>query len=259
MPYFDRVQRFCFFIAPARSGHSLVAHLLTAHPDVLISDELHALRYFAEGYTADQVYALIRAQNMYLQRRQRSKSGYNYSVEGTAQDDPKKHPLVIGDAKGEGSMKLLVRNQKLIDRIREEVGIPLRAIVHIRHPFDITATNIRRRQTKLSDAISIVIDIFQKLQIVVDQLREEEFMLQRQEDLIADPKGQFEKLFRFLDVEPTPEIVTACANKIWRAPHLTRKSIDWEPNERKRLIEAMRKSQFFAPYVDAHDQENAFA
>jgi hypothetical protein len=255
MPYFDRVQRFCFFVAPARSGHSIVAHLLSAHPDVLISDELNALQYFIEGYSAPQVYALIKVQDARFQRRKRMKSGYDYSVEGTAQGDEKKHPLVIGDAKGQDSMAILARNPELIDQVRAVVGVPLRVILHVRHPFDITATKMRRRETDLADATNRVIKVSQKIDKVVDRLHEEELLLQTHEELIADPKGQLEKLFRFLDVEPIPEIITACASRIWSKPNLTRKSIDWGPGERERLIEAMRQSKLFAHYCDAYDKE----
>ncbi|MCF8092759.1 MAG: hypothetical protein K9K40_09910 [Desulfotignum sp.] len=60
MPYFEKVARFCFFIATGRSGHSIIGHLLSAHPDVLISDELAALSFIEEGFSASQIYALIR-------------------------------------------------------------------------------------------------------------------------------------------------------------------------------------------------------
>ncbi len=50
MPYFDQVKRFCLFAASPRSGHSIMGHLLTAHPKVMISDELAAIGFFQEGY-----------------------------------------------------------------------------------------------------------------------------------------------------------------------------------------------------------------
>jgi hypothetical protein len=248
MPYFDRVQRFCFFIAPARSGHSIVAHLLSAHPDVLISDELNALQYFMEGYSAPQVYALIKVQDARFQRRERMKSGYDYSVEGTAQDDENKHPLVIGDAKGEGTSRILSSNPELIDCLRAEVRVPLRVFIQVRHPFDIVATRIRRRGRSLEKAVNAVIEVSRRMDEAASLLRDNERFFQRHEELIADPQGQLEEMFRFLDVEPIPDIVRACAQKIWDAPHLTHKTIDWQPDEQKRLVRALEGSKYFAHY-----------
>jgi hypothetical protein len=248
MPYFDRVQRFCFFIAPSRSGHSIVAHLLCAHPDVLISDELNALQYFSEGYTAAQVYALIKVQDMRSQNRGRKKSGYDYSVGGTAQSDEKKHPLVIGDAKGAGSAAILASDPELIQRVRAAVGVPLRVIIHVRHPFDSMATTMRRRDRDLSAVIEAAQAVSNNLEKAADLLSEDEVLFQTHEELIANPTEQFERLFRFLDVEPIPEIVNACANKIWNVPHKTRKALKWQSGQQERLVDVMGASRYFAHY-----------
>jgi len=95
MPYFNKVAKFCFFIATERSGHSIVGHLLTAHPEVLISDELNALSFIKEGFSAEQVYALIKCQDSRLQKRKRKKSGYSYWVDGTWQNVKDKHPVLL--------------------------------------------------------------------------------------------------------------------------------------------------------------------
>ena len=91
------MERCAFFVSPARSGHSIIGQLLCAHADVQVSDELAAVSLFDEGLSADQVYALIRTQDLNLQARGRAKSGYDYRVRGTAQNRADKRPRVIGD------------------------------------------------------------------------------------------------------------------------------------------------------------------
>jgi hypothetical protein len=248
MPYFDRVQRFCFFIAPGRSGHSIVGHLLTAHPEVLISDELNALEFLRRGFSASQVYGMIYFRNSRSEGRGRPKSGYDYRVKGTAQGDLDKHPLVIGDAKGSATSKLLADDESLVDRVRAAVGVPLRVFVQVRHPFDILATKLRRKECDLPSGVNQIKKIAEAMEKAAAQLDDDEKLFQTHEELIADPKAQFEKLFRFIDVEPLPEIVDACAGRIWEKPHQTRKSISWQDGEEERLVEAMRNSAFFARY-----------
>ncbi|MEZ5873901.1 MAG: hypothetical protein R3D30_03445 [Hyphomicrobiales bacterium] len=95
--------------------------------------------------TAPRGSALIRWKDLYWQRHSRIKGDYDYAVTGTAQGEgKKKHPLVIGDAKGGASSRILASDPGVIDRLRAEVGVPLRVIFHVRHPFDVMATKIRR-------------------------------------------------------------------------------------------------------------------
>ncbi|MEZ5873902.1 MAG: hypothetical protein R3D30_03450 [Hyphomicrobiales bacterium] len=54
-------------------------------------------------------------------------------------------------------------------------------------------------------------------------------------------------MFQFLDVEPIPEIVEACAAKMWKAPRKTRTALKWEGDEEARLVEDL-KTGFFARY-----------
>jgi hypothetical protein len=243
------VQRFCFFIAPARSGHSIVAHLLSAHPDVLIGDEVDALHYIKEGYSASRLYALIRWKDIYFERHKRIKSGYDYAVPHTAQGEgKKKHPLVIGAAKGGASTRILTSDPGVIDRLRAEVGVPLRVIVQVRHPFDVMATKMKRHPRSLKEAAEGIRKLASRLESAFDLVHDDEKLFQTHEALIADPKGQFERLFRFLDVEPIPEIVEACAGKIWKAPHKTRVTLQWEGNEKAHFIEELKKTRLFARY-----------
>ena len=48
-----RTKSFLLFIGYARSGHSIVASLLDAHPHVVISHELHAVHRWTEFYSVD--------------------------------------------------------------------------------------------------------------------------------------------------------------------------------------------------------------
>ncbi len=49
------LERFCFFIGYARSGHTLVATLLNAHRQVMIAHELDAIRFVRHGFRRAQL------------------------------------------------------------------------------------------------------------------------------------------------------------------------------------------------------------
>ena len=48
------INSFLLFIGYARSGHSIVASLLDAHPHVVISHELHAMKRWTEYYNVNE-------------------------------------------------------------------------------------------------------------------------------------------------------------------------------------------------------------
>ncbi|MEO0965080.1 MAG: hypothetical protein AAFY08_08160 [Planctomycetota bacterium] len=247
MAYFDRVNTFCFFVSPARSGHSIIGQLLCAHPDVVLSDELGAVTMIDEGMSADQVYALIRTQDLNLQARGRAKSGYDYRV-GAAQNRTDKQPLVMGDAKGARATSLLACDETFLPRLREAVGVPIRAIVHLRNPFDIVGSRVKRRGRKLDEAIKRVELLHAELLKAVERLGEDERLIQHHEDVIADPAGAFRRMFAFLGVKPDERAVKACAGKLWQRPRTARKQADWSADAIDRMRRLIDGNPLLAPY-----------
>jgi hypothetical protein len=248
-PYFQQVKRFCLFLSTARSGHSIMAHLLTAHPKVQISDELSAVSYFESGYSIEQVSALIKYQDYHYMKRKRKKSGYDYQVDGVWQNEYEKYPEVIGDAKGSRTTNLMGLNGQFLNHLRSTLKMPLRVIVHLRNPFDTISTRSRKRGIKLHRAVSHFIKKERIMAAAFDRLAKEERLVQRHEDVIKTPEKHFIQMFEFLGVDPMPEVVAACAGKIWERPNLTRKKIDWPKEEVDRLEQCLKKSQLFQSYL----------
>jgi hypothetical protein len=248
LPYFDEIKRFRLFAAPARSGHSIMAHLLTAHPKVMICDELGAVSYFQEGYSREQVFALIKYQDYRYQRRNRRKSGYDYKVDGLWQNVYEKHPEVIGDAKGSRTTSLLGGDEHFLDLLRSKVQMPLRVLFHLRNPYDMISTKVRKRKIGVDLAVQTFIELERNMSSAYARLKEDEKVLQRHEDVIADPKHHFAKMYQFLGVEPLPKVVDALAQKLWKKPHQTRKQIRWSKREVRQVEECISQSLFFNGY-----------
>jgi hypothetical protein len=206
MPYFINVKVFCFFVASARSGHSILAHLLSAHPKVMISDELDALSYFKEGYEVDKVYELIKNQDEKFQRRDRKKSGYSYKIDNLWQNVSVKYPEVIGDAKGARATSLLSTDKDFLEDLRQKTGVNIRAIFCLRNPFDVIATKKIRRDTSLDTAIDEYRNNALGMVSAHSQFRDEELMVLYHEELINDPESHFSRLFSYIEVEPLGDV-----------------------------------------------------
>ena len=250
MDFFKNVRTFSFFLAPSRSGHSVVAHLLSAHPDVMFSDELDALMWFDEGFRADQVYTLIKFQNYRYGKRGRRKSGYSYQVESSWQYQWGKQPQVIGDSKGRQSSRLLASKHSLLEKIRNEVRVELRIFVQARHPYRIVASEMRNRHWSLSAAIGNVIRDIQEIESIVQKTSVLEQRVQYHEDILANPGKSMDQMFNFLDVWPDENVIKLCANKIRTAPKLSRKAFSDRPMQLEELDRAMQDSSIFRRYCE---------
>jgi len=250
-PYFDRARTFMLFLSTSRSGHSIMAHLLNAHPEVLICDELGAISYFKAGFTKDQVFSLIKYQDYIHICKNRKKGGYNYKVDGFWQNSFDKHPVVLGDAKGARSIRLFGCNDDcFLDELRKKLQMPIRVIVHIRNPFDAITTQVRKRGVSLQKAVTSFIERERMITVASKRFCEEERLVQRHEDVIAEPEIHFARMFSFMGVKPLPEIVAACASKIWKKPNITRTKIDWPEEEVFRLKACLQQSHLFRDYLD---------
>jgi len=249
LPYFGDVQRFLLFAAPPRSGHSVVGHLLSAHPKVLISDELGAISYFREGYSASQVYALIKHQDWRLHQRKRQKSGYDYTVKGGWQGVYEKYPQVIGDAKGARSITILGEDPKFLESVRSAVGVPLRVLFHLRNPYDIVATKVRKRGITLDWAVTAMENQSRHMRALSSALDPDEYLLQYHEDMVKEPRLHFERMFDFIGVKRRPDITQACADKIWGEVNVTRNRIAWDEESLDRMRRVIDQEPLFLRYT----------
>jgi len=99
----------------------------------------------------------------------------------------------------------------------------------------------------LSSAIEQFVKLYSEMDLAYSYLADEEKIIQRHEDLIADPQTHFVRMFEFLGVDPLQQVIDACANKIWQKPNKTRDKINWSEND---LIKCSPK-RLFEFYADS--------
>ena len=113
---FGDLKTYCMFVGYPRSGHSLVGSILDAHPNMVISHELNALKYLEKGFTRRQLYYLILTNSRRFNMVGRAHEGYVYHVPNQWNSKFSKL-LVLGDKMG-GSEEVLIeenKNHNLLD------------------------------------------------------------------------------------------------------------------------------------------------
>ncbi|MCI0710673.1 MAG: hypothetical protein L0154_10980, partial [Chloroflexi bacterium] len=150
---FQDVNTFVIFIGYPRSGHSLVGSLLDAHPNAIISHELHALKRLHRGYSQEQLFYLIYQNSRDNARKGREETGYSYLVPGQWQGKYTQLKI-IGDKKGGKTAELLAAYPQMLNELFRTIKHPIKFIHVLRNPFDnITSMILRGEDTRFDTAI----------------------------------------------------------------------------------------------------------
>jgi hypothetical protein len=237
---FNDVRAYCLFLGHGRSGHSVVGAMLDAHPDIILSDELDALKYIGMGFSRNQLLALSAKVAADQARSHRQKSGrggltYSYFVPGQWQGRSTR-PRVIGDSRAAGAIKRLARDSQLLGRLRSLMtGIDLRFVQVVRNPYDTIATMMLRRGRSFDNAFEEYFRNWDAVSAVRERLHPDELLVVRHEALLADPKGELRRLCSYLKVESEEGYLEACSAILYPSPSRSRDSVAWLPGQRARV------------------------
>ncbi|MGD8375380.1 MAG: hypothetical protein PVF68_04500 [Acidobacteriota bacterium] len=250
---FADVRTYCQFLGYPRTGHTLICALLTAHPDVVISNELGALGLIRHGFRRGQVYSLILERDRRFVRDGCRFQGYDYRVPGGAQGRFRRLQ-VIGDKDGARDATRLRRHPELLGRLLGTVGIPVRVLHVVRNPYDILTTGIRRREergeaTSLEEAMGWGVQSMEMVERVMGSLPEGSVHTIRLEDLTAEPVPILEGICRHIGVPAGPDYLERCSRLVFPRPRKTRDSGVWTADRVDRVkTEMIDRFGFLAGY-----------
>ena len=249
-PAFADVERFCFFIGYARSGHTLIATLLNAHPEVVVAHELDAVRYVRHRFGRTQLFSLLLLRDQQFGSIGRTWSGYQYEVPAQFQGQFDRL-RVIGDKRARSSVLQIARRPQLLDRFRRVVKAPIRVIHVTRNPFDNIATEVRRHNMSLTQGIEWYEQICQAVDLVRPMLDPEELVDVSYETFARDPRTGLAGLCGFLGVEAEPSYLDACAGIVWPTTKRTRDAIPWTGGERRAVERLIERYDVLSSYTFA--------
>jgi hypothetical protein len=246
------VATYCLFIGHARSGHSIVGALLDAHPEIVISDELDALRYLDAGFSRDQLLHLsirVARHQAARQRRKHGRSGmYSYFVPDQWQGRWDRL-RVVGDSRAGWTVQRLTADPALLGRLEETMRpLTVRFIHVVRNPFDNISTMMIRGGRTLEGAVERYFDNCSALVRLRDRIGPERILTLRHEELIRDPRTQLSAACRFLGVEPGEEYLAACAGILYPEPSRSRANVPWSPEWIDRVNARAEAFDFLAGY-----------
>jgi hypothetical protein len=245
------------FIGYPRSGHSLVGALIDAHPNVIIGNELNALKYLEEGFNRWQIYYLLLEYSRFFSEPKKCRVPPYLIPKGRAKyqipnqfNGKFKSLKIIGDKRGGGTTRKLSTQPELLQRLREEINLPLKFIHVVRNPYDnITTMFIKNPSKSLQDTINRYFDLAETNDIVLKMIDNREVFQINLEDLIANAKAVLEQLFEaFLHLPVTIEYLQDCTDIIFASPNKTRFKIEWSEEAIQQVQERLEKIDFLKHY-----------
>ena len=275
------VETFLFFIGYGRSGHSLVASILDAHPNVIIAHEY----YLFDKLNQPRRYPMLTNKSglfdeLYLssytsaakgwRAAVNTSKGYNFELPGTWQGRFNQLK-VIGDKTGGATAMMYHKDPNKFKNtyrsLQQTVDVPIKTLHVVRNPFDMIATvalyhasghpdslkvpasveNKFNDITFLSQAVSIILNKADAVFKMPDDagLSVMEIHL---EDLIKDPKGILKRVCEYLEVQCTEEYLTTCVGKVYTTISKSREVVVWPKVLVDRVVQATKTYSFFNRY-----------
>ena len=280
----DGVRTFLFFVGYPRSGHSIVASCLDAHPDAIVAHEFNLFAKLLMPQVAAQIknrtvlYSAL-YQNSFRQSLlgwrsgqdlYRGQKGYTLQVNSTNSWQGKFRRLtVIGDKSG-GVTSHTYRDapgqfMAAYKELSELVRVPIKVIHVVRNPFDIVATKLlyRLSETKgkkgdysLGSPITNVRHVMQAIKAVESEansvnslLKELDALEVHSEDFILNTKNTVKQMCDFLGLDCPDSYLQICDKATYDQPSRSRSVVTWTKASQWYVEELIAKFPFFSKYT----------
>ena len=247
--FFKSVEKYCMFIGYPRSGHSLVSSLLDAHPNIIIANELNALRLFEQGISKRKLYYFILQNSQLHAAKGRLQKHTSYSYQVPNQWQGKFQTLkVIGDKKGGVSNQIIGDNPDILKVLQHKIDVPIKFIHVIRNPYDNISTIVSRKGGDLEDGINYYFMNAKIVAYLKTQISENDIFDVRHESLIADPRPVLKEFCNFFGVEATKDYLDDCASIIFKSPKKTRFNLYWSDESIELVRNKIEQFEFLKGY-----------
>lgn len=269
----EGVEKFVFFIGYSRSGHSIVASVIDAHPNAILAHEFDLFRrlsigsnnllnksrlfnaLYQDSYT--EATAGWRSENTTFKRK-----GYSLKLNASESWHGKFRTLkVIGDKAG-GRTSHVYRDQpevfqRIYRSLVDAIGVPVCVIHVVRNPYDIIATRVLYQVSRVRGEKGQKAQVNSTIRLKDDHVMNNAFNALHSEikavhsmiktcnltvleihnaDFVHNPRKEVETLCKFLGLSCSESYLEMCERAIYKNVSRTRDAVEW-PEQIKTLVE----------------------
>jgi len=233
----DKIKYFLMFMGYPRSGHTLVASMLNAHPSVICSNQSFIIQD-ADKKNTDGLLSEIKM----------GSSDGHWKPEVKIAKAPKTGIYVVGDKTGHRTVEYLIDHPEQLGHLKSIVPWPLKWIHVVRNPFDCLTTwtkkNYDNKKAKnVEEPYSINGEFekaFEKFQALNNQILElkktEDVLTLVHEKVVVNKDNTMKQLCNFLGIEKDVDWRNRVVKTLWKKPRITRRNITWDRHMRNKLM-----------------------
>jgi len=254
---FKNLKTFCCFVGHGRSGGTLVGSLLNAHPNIVISNELHAFRLIRKGLNEKQLYRLIYlSSERQVARGSKGGGGYTYSVPGQAQG-AHGELSVIGARKAGATAREIFEYPQTPEKFDQKISLRKKFIHVSRHPMDCITTTFKKtrrgqgesERDHLSRQIGLYFRRCESVERIAQQFGPENLLIIHLEDLIESPAVHLGSICGYLGLDCSEEYLNACAGIVKGKPNESRWTTEWDDELKDVVLDKMRRFPWLSHYL----------
>lgn len=279
----EAVERFVFFLGWPRSGHSIVASMMDAHPEMIIAQ--HFLLFKEHPNVASKQLLLNRNKRLVKTKffselyhdshysanhyRKSAIKGYNLSVDTHWQGAFNKLRVIgareagyVSSRYSEDPLLLGLYYQILVDKL----GIPVHVLLVVRNPYDMIATSLLYNASSVckrkvcaskdhpyNDSQRLMQQaelIFQDAAAVEEMIRDNHLNVLEihHEDHIKDPVRTMQQICEFLEVECPEDFLRECERKTFKVVSNARETVVWTKEVLDFVERKISRHSFFSRY-----------
>jgi hypothetical protein len=249
---FDEVETCCLFIGHVKSGGSLLAAVLDAHPDTAFADEMDVVAQVEAGLDREQIFTLL------LRGAQREARGgrvtarrltpYSLAVPEQWQGGYERL-RVVGDSRAGPTTRALGEDVVRLARLRAVMGETRLVFVHVvRNPYESIGAMVRRSGRSVTNAVADHRQQCRRLAELRDRIPAQDLFTLRYEDFVIDPRRHLRELLTFLDLELSESYLEACSGLVRSEPVRERDLVRWEKRDLTEVGRVIARFDFLDGY-----------
>lgn len=269
------IDRFVFFVGYARSGHSIIASMLDAHPNVVIAHEYALFSRWLEhpdlynrqkASLFNTLYNSSRYSAQNGLRQGVTKKGYSLEVPGWFQGTYEGGITVIGDKAGGMTAQVYRKNRagflSVYKQLQSTTMVPVHAIHVIRNPYDNIATMLLYNEhvkNKVNESFKYnnVEALNKQVRAYFSQVESVLSLIEtiglnvitiHHSDFIANPKATMRRLCNTFSLTCSERYLHAVAEHTYMTESHSRHLVTWTPELLNLVARNMAKYPLFKSY-----------
>ncbi|MXX99053.1 MAG: sulfotransferase [Gammaproteobacteria bacterium] len=262
------------------SGSSLVGFLLTAHPNIVIADDmqrfhpvkpmLSRIEYLSTIYNGNLnklFSAILNIDRLCYQNKISLTSLHNKAqqkphiirirnrhecyviVPNQYQGSFERLKVIGSKASVENTLLLLTNNtlENLRRRFKRK-DIKLKFLFTVRNPYDAASRIKIKRKDNTEEWLRVFKSCCKRSEKILKRIDPQDIFLYRHEDMCKDPRRQLARLCDFLQVPILADYIEDCASRVVQEPYKSRLDINWSPELKEMITRMIEKYDFFSGY-----------